>query len=76
MHFSVRPERISIRRTHEGEKPNGRILAVEFKGHEMTYWVECGDLELQVDVMQQGRLPEGAEVHVSAKGKFPPFRQV
>ncbi|WP_404933669.1 ABC transporter ATP-binding protein [Nitratireductor sp. L15S-10] len=76
VHFSVRPERISIRRTHEGEKPNGRILSVEFKGHDMTYWVECGGLELQVDVMQQGRLPEGAEVHVSAKGSFPPFRQV
>lgn len=74
--FSLRPERISMRRTLEGEKPNGRIISVEFKGHDMTYWVDCGGLELQVDVMQQGRLPEGAEVHLSAKGEFVPFRQV
>ena len=48
----------------------GRITGVEFKGHDMTYWVDCGGTDIQVDAMHGPRLPEGASVmlHVTGSG--------
>ncbi len=72
--LSLRPERLTIRLANADEQPDGRILAAEFKGHDMTYLVRCGDLDLQVDAMQTTRLPEGAGVRLEVQGKVTPLQ--
>ncbi|MFE3837875.1 ABC transporter ATP-binding protein [Pseudogemmobacter sonorensis] len=66
--LGLRPETIRIRRPAPGEVPTGRILAAEFKGHDMTYLVRCGEMELQVDSMAAERFDEGSEVCLSMTG--------
>src|SRR5690606_37373166 len=58
--LSLRPEQIAIRAAGAGETAQGRVTAVEFKGHDMTYWVSCAGTEIQIDQMGGPRLREGA----------------
>ncbi|MEX4009853.1 ABC transporter ATP-binding protein [Neoaquamicrobium sediminum] len=71
--ISLRPERLGIRAVEADEQPNGRIVAVEFKGHDMTYWVDCDGVEVQVDAMQSVRLAEGTPVRVAVDGEAVPL---
>ena len=71
--LSLRPERIGIRPLAAGEPADGWIVAAEFKGHDLTYWVRCGDVDLQVDAMHQARLTEGTGVRVIVDGLAVPF---
>ena len=71
--ISLRPERLGIRAVEADEQPNGRIVAVEFKGHDMTYWVDCAGVEVQVDAMHSVRLAEGTPVRVAVDGEAVPL---
>ena len=71
--LSLRPERITIRAAMAGETPQGHVTAVEFKGHDLTYWVSCGGSEIQVDQMGGPRLPEGAPVVLTVAGRVAAF---
>ncbi|WP_112313214.1 ABC transporter ATP-binding protein [Pseudogemmobacter bohemicus] len=71
--LSVRPERIAIRAAEARETPQGRISAVEFKGHDLTYWVSCQGVEIQVDQMGGPRLMEGAPVVLTVAGAVAAF---
>ncbi|SED29130.1 ABC transporter ATP-binding protein [Rhodobacter sp. 24-YEA-8] len=71
--FSLRPERIAIREAGADEPARGRVTSVEFKGHDLTYWVDCNGTEIQVDQMGGPRLSEGAEVVLSVTGRVAAF---
>lgn len=73
--LALRPERIGIRAPDTEDRPNGRILATEFKGHDLTYWVSCHGIELQIDVMERTRLPAGTDVCVSVDGEVVPLAE-
>ncbi|MFT4150580.1 MAG: ABC transporter ATP-binding protein [Paracoccaceae bacterium] len=58
--LSIRPERITLT---PSERPDaGRIAAVEFKGHDVTYWTQWRGLALQVDAPSPPRFYEGMGV--------------
>ncbi|MBK4216098.1 ABC transporter ATP-binding protein [Paracoccus caeni] len=65
--LSMRPELLELQAA--AEAGNGRVTGVEFKGHDMTYWVDCAGREMQVDVMNGPRLGEGAAVDLSLRGE-------
>lgn len=73
--LSLRPERVQIRAAGAGESGNGRVLTSEFKGHDMTYWVACNGMELQVDTMSGERLDDGASVVLSVAGRVVPLHR-
>ncbi len=60
----VRPEHFSLRRAQEPGQGNGRIVEMEFKGHSVTYRVDCAGLSLQVDAGHGSRLKLGDEVEL------------
>ncbi|MCB5409489.1 ABC transporter ATP-binding protein [Pseudogemmobacter faecipullorum] len=70
--LSLRPEMIRLTPAPEAEA-NGRITSVEFRGHDVTYWVDCSGLELQVDAMGGPRLCEGAPVLLQIEGRLVPL---
>lgn len=43
-------------------------MTVEFKGHDMTYFVRCADMDVQADSMSTERFAEGSEVCLSVIG--------
>lgn len=65
----LRPEHISIARVDGPSKGNGRIVAVEFKGKDVTYEVQCAGLLLQVDVMGGERFAVDSRVQVNVQQK-------
>lgn len=69
--LSLRPESIMIKTTTDADA--GRIAAVEFKGHDVTYWVEWRGLELQVDALAGPHLAEGASVTPQVIGRPVPL---
>ena len=71
--LSLRPETITIAPVAPGGRSQGRITAVEFKGHDLTYWVDCQGTEIQVDAMGGPRLPDGAEVALSVAAPVCPL---
>ncbi|NPD16294.1 ABC transporter ATP-binding protein [Xinfangfangia sp. D13-10-4-6] len=71
--LSLRPETIAIRAARPDEVPQGRITLVEFRGHDLTYWVDCQGSEIQVDQMGGPRLTEGEAVILSAMSAAVPL---
>lgn len=72
--LSLRPESLRIAAVDNPGSGNGRITGVDFKGHDMTYWISLGGIELQIDAMHGPRLPEGCEVTVTVDGPPVPLR--
>ena len=70
---SLRPENLSISRAGTEAGASGHITAVEFKGHDMTYWVDCHGTDIQVDAMHGPRLPEGTPVMLQITGPGMPL---
>lgn len=52
----LRPEQISLRHPESSTPGNGRVIDVEFKGHDVTYRIDCNGLIVQADVMHGPRL--------------------
>lgn len=65
----LRPENLSLRPGKGRDESNGRVVEVEFKGHDVTYRVDCNGLILQVDVMQGPRLRLADDVVVEVDNK-------
>lgn len=61
--LSLRPEAITLT-TADGvvQETSGRIIGVEFKGHDVTYWIDWQGLELQVDALAKPLLQQGTRV--------------
>lgn len=68
--LSLRPEHIALRPDAGGD---GQVLSVEFKGHDVTYWVAWQGMELQVDTLTGMRVAEGDRVTVEVRGKAVPL---
>ena len=64
--LSVRPESLTLRPSDAPDA--GRVSAVEFKGHDLTYWVDWRGMEVQVDALNDLRLHEGATVTLEIRG--------
>ncbi len=56
-----------------GGGAQGHITSVEFKGHDLTYWVMCQGIEIQVDAMAGPRLAEGTAVILAVQGAVTPL---
>lgn len=68
--LSVRPENLLLSPLADSAPgaDTGRVSAFEFKGHDLTYWVDVQGTELQADVMAGARLPVGATVRIEIRG--------
>ncbi|SMO64589.1 ABC transporter ATP-binding protein [Paracoccus laeviglucosivorans] len=69
--LSLRPESIQLRPSDAADA--GRITAVEFKGHDVTYWADWRGIELQVDALAGPHLNEGAGVIPHVIGRAVPL---
>lgn len=67
--LSLRPEAI---RLHPAPDGDGHITGVEFKGHDMTCWVDWNGTEVQVDAPSHPRFRSGDRVRVEMAA--PPVR--
>lgn len=65
---SLRPEHLDIVLA-SGEGEAAIVAYREFKGHDITYWVQIGGLSLQVDANYAQRFNPGARVCLSQRGK-------
>lgn len=52
----VRPEQVRLGHPESGEQGNGLVVDIEFRGHVVTYRVDCGGVVLDVDMMQRMHL--------------------
>ncbi len=68
--LSLRPEHIALRPDAAGA---GQVLSVEFKGHDMTYWVAWQGMELQIDALTGLRVAEGDRVSIEVRGTAVPL---
>jgi iron(III) transport system ATP-binding protein len=65
--LSLRPEHIAMRPANSDGHGNGVLLRREFKGHDMTHWVQIGDTQIQVDTDFTCTLRAGATVNISIR---------
>lgn len=63
----LRPEHLRLCQPDASEKCNGRVVGIEFRGHGVTYRVDCGGTILEVDLMQRLRLEIDSEVAVDVR---------
>ncbi|MDO5604560.1 MAG: ABC transporter ATP-binding protein [Paracoccus sp. (in: a-proteobacteria)] len=70
--LSLRPEQIEITPLPAPRPGAAHVLSGEFKGHDMTHWIEWNGLELQVDVMRGRQIAAGTPVSVRILGAAAP----
>lgn len=71
--LSLRPESIELRPCNAPDA--GHITAVEFKGHDVTYWALWRGIELQVDALTGPRLSEGMTIVPHVIGRPVPLNE-
>jgi len=66
--LSLRPEQLALRSATASTLPSDtHVTAREFKGHDVTFWVRHGALELQVDAETLAPFRPGDRVEVRAR---------